>query len=279
MTREELNTYIDENVTDKTAPDSLSPTDEGNALKAVADYVDQQVDTIPVGPAGPEGVQGPAGPVGPVGPTGLNWQGQWSDSAEYVEDDAVGFNGASYFCINAVGPSADDPETDTTNWALLASQGAQGVQGVQGPAGPQGPQGNPAPFVTDIQYTPISAAQMLNIFSSPVKVLNQEEGKVRIPIAIYYRKSAGSLYVFPGGNVFKFEGTNTGTFSNFNLSTNPLTTSTDSGEAYFSISSQVNVVNPVDLSQEEYFLSVYGSNPTSGTADLDVYVVYHQITL
>lgn len=43
MTREQLNTYIDQNVTDKTAPDSLSPTDEGNALKAVADYVDQEI--------------------------------------------------------------------------------------------------------------------------------------------------------------------------------------------------------------------------------------------
>lgn len=40
MTRAELNTYVDENVTDKTAIDSLSPIDEGNSIKAVADYVD-----------------------------------------------------------------------------------------------------------------------------------------------------------------------------------------------------------------------------------------------
>lgn len=43
MTRAELNTYIDTNITDKTAIDSLTPTDEGNALKEVADYVDQEI--------------------------------------------------------------------------------------------------------------------------------------------------------------------------------------------------------------------------------------------
>jgi len=43
MTRAELNTYIDTNITDKTAVDSLTPEDEGNALKEVADYVDELI--------------------------------------------------------------------------------------------------------------------------------------------------------------------------------------------------------------------------------------------
>jgi hypothetical protein len=93
------------------------------------------------GPEGPQGVQGPAGPIGPVGPAGLEWQGQWSSENSYVENDAVGYDGASWFCINDVGPSATPPDEDTANWALLASQGAQGPQGVQGPTGPQGPSG------------------------------------------------------------------------------------------------------------------------------------------
>lgn len=46
MTREELNAYIDENVTNKTEINSLSPTDEGGALKAVADYVDQKLNEL-----------------------------------------------------------------------------------------------------------------------------------------------------------------------------------------------------------------------------------------
>jgi len=100
--------------------------------------INDLVNTIGVGAQGPQGVQGPAGPLGPVGPAGLNWQSEWSSEGVYVADDAVGFNGASWFCILATGPSEFTPETDTTHWALLASQGAQGPQGVQGPAGPQG---------------------------------------------------------------------------------------------------------------------------------------------
>lgn len=94
---------------------------------------------LPAGPQGPQGVQGPAGPIGPVGPAGLNWQGAWSTTGTYVADDAVGYAGASWFCLNPVGPSILAPDVDTTNWALLASQGAQGPQGVQGPQGAQGP--------------------------------------------------------------------------------------------------------------------------------------------
>jgi hypothetical protein len=93
-----------------------------------------------VGVQGPQGIQGPLGPPGPVGPAGLNWQGAWTSGTSYVEDDAVGFGGASYFCILATNGTTD-PDVDTTHWALLASQGAIGPQGAQGPTGPQGPAG------------------------------------------------------------------------------------------------------------------------------------------
>ena len=95
--------------------------------------------TIGAGSQGPQGVQGPAGPVGPVGPAGLEWRGAWNTNTSYAVDDAVGFNGSSWFCISAVtGTGNSNPEIATTKWALLASQGAQGIQGVQGPTGPQG---------------------------------------------------------------------------------------------------------------------------------------------
>jgi hypothetical protein len=57
------------------------------------------------GATGATGATGPAGAQGPVGPAGLNWQGAWSASGTYVIDDAGGYNGASWFCINPVGPS------------------------------------------------------------------------------------------------------------------------------------------------------------------------------
>lgn len=97
-------------------------------------------DTVGTGAQGPQGVQGPAGPPGPVGPAGLNWQGSWVSGTAYVANDAVGYDGASWFCILATSGTTA-PDVDTTHWALLASQGADGAQGVQGPTGPQGPAG------------------------------------------------------------------------------------------------------------------------------------------
>jgi hypothetical protein len=94
----------------------------------------------PQGPTGPQGIQGTAGVAGPVGPAGLVWEGQWVSGISYTADDAVGYGGASYFCILATSGTSN-PSIDTTHWALLASQGAVGPTGAQGPTGPQGVQG------------------------------------------------------------------------------------------------------------------------------------------
>jgi hypothetical protein len=102
--------------------------------------IDDLVDTIGVGAEGPQGVEGPAGPPGPVGPAGLEWQGAWVSGTSYVANDAVGYGGASYFCILATSGTTT-PNLATSNWALLASQGAIGPQGAQGPTGPQGAAG------------------------------------------------------------------------------------------------------------------------------------------
>ena len=91
----------------------------------------------PQGPTGAQGIQGSTGAVGPAGVTGLTWRGTWSAGTAYLANDAVGYNGASYFRLIS-GTTAGLPNVDTTNWALLASQGAVGPQGAQGPTGAQG---------------------------------------------------------------------------------------------------------------------------------------------
>jgi len=105
--------------------------------------------TGPTGPQGTVGVTGSAGPrgqqgvPGPIGPAGLNWQGAWVSETSYVLDDAVGYGGASWFCISPTS-GIDSPDIDPTHWALLASQGAEGPEGpvgLQGATGAQGPQG------------------------------------------------------------------------------------------------------------------------------------------
>ena len=106
---------------------------------SVQNFATQVAAVIPPGAQGPVG---PQGVPGPVGPAGLNWQGAWSALNSYVVDDAVGFGGASWFCIANVGPGGANPPADPFNWALLASQGATGPQGPQGIQGPQGPPGS-----------------------------------------------------------------------------------------------------------------------------------------
>ena len=98
-----------------------------------------------LGPAGSSGAQGLQGIPGPIGPAGLNWKGSWSSIGSYAKDDVVGYNGASWFCIVPISNSIASPDTNSTNWALLASQGATGAEGpigLNGPAGPQGAAGN-----------------------------------------------------------------------------------------------------------------------------------------
>ena len=125
--------------------------------------------TVGVGSEGPQGIQGPAGPPGPVGPAGLEWQGAWDTNSSYAVNDAVGFNGASWFCISEVtGTGNSNPEEDTVSWALLAAQGATGPQGAQGPTGPQGPQGEPGTSSSS-NYTSY-VAQIIPVDASNITV-------------------------------------------------------------------------------------------------------------
>jgi hypothetical protein len=139
------------------------------------DGVETAISNIPAGPQGPIGPQGIAGPVGPAG---LNWQGLWSASNSYVVDDAVGYNGASWFCINNVGPSVTTPDLDPTNWALLAAQGAQGPQG---PQGIQGPVGSIAPYTNAAVFATSSSTGTVMTADINAIVAGTNNWNVRLP--------------------------------------------------------------------------------------------------
>lgn len=94
------------------------------------------------GAQGPQGIQGETGPQGPTGPTAvanINAKGTYSNSATYVRNDLVNYNGNAYVCI--VASSTGVLPTDTTNWQLFVSQGAKGDKGDTGVTGAQGPKG------------------------------------------------------------------------------------------------------------------------------------------
>ena len=340
------------------------------------------------GPAGSQGVEGPAGPPGPVGPAGLEWKGSWDVLGAYEINDAVGYSGASYFCITAIsgGPSAP-PNEDTNNWALLASQGAIGPQGVQGPTGVQGPAGSlpeatyssnlaagssfpypqitttsvrvastlpnqrvtlpsnsiigteirvgnksentiivyagfgfsmyldgigstlgfnteieiPAgeeftfvyittgvwsaysrpqnvsvPQITKVLKTTITTAQVLELFTTPITILNSDNPlTIAYPINVYIKRKVGDAYTL-ATNSFSIIN-DFGTALSGNLNPNPLANT----EGYFqsAISLSQNLSGTGADKNVLYKLKANVGNPTLGTGDLDVYVTYVEITL
>jgi hypothetical protein len=173
--------------TDKETPSKFTKNFSVGDIKA---FINASAVAGPVGPAGPQGVQGPIGPdgpIGPVGPAGLDWQGSWDSGTSYVADDAVGYNGASYFCILAITgatPPATNlsPDVDTTHWALLASQGAQGPQGPTGAQGPQGEQG-PAGFGASTRgVVNTSASAPYNVLEYDINTVTGSDSEyVRLP--------------------------------------------------------------------------------------------------
>jgi hypothetical protein len=94
-------------------------------------------DSVVEGPQGLQGDPGIQGPIGNTGATGITWQGLWDSSTDYVNNDSVFKDGASWFASGdpAVG---EVPVSNAEHWYPLALQGVQGVQGVQGLLGDRG---------------------------------------------------------------------------------------------------------------------------------------------
>ena len=94
------------------------------------------------GPAGFMGAQGAQGAPGTAGTngTGFNFTGPFSNSISYNINDVASYNGSTYVTTVA-NQGAGTPDTNPTDWALMAQQGVAGAAGSQGPAGATGPQG------------------------------------------------------------------------------------------------------------------------------------------
>jgi hypothetical protein len=156
--------------------------------------------TVGVGSEGPQGVEGPAGPPGPVGPAGLEWQGEWVSGTSYVADDAVGYDGASWFCILATSGTTA-PDVDSTHWALLASQGAVGPAGAQGPTGPQGPAGSASAQTSGtLEIENVSPYQILSYDLNTI-ITTGASDKVVLPSSAPVGKI---VYVFARSNFSSF---------------------------------------------------------------------------
>lgn len=169
-------------VTTGAAGSSASVTNAGTTSAAVFNFTIPRGDT---GAQGPQGIQGETGPIGPTGATGIEWQGTWSNTTDYVNNDAVFYNGASWFAAGDP-PVGDVPSESSLYWFPLALQGAtgatgpqgpQGIQGIQGEIGPQGPigpQGEAATITvgTVTTGTPSTPASVTNVGTAEEAIFN-----------------------------------------------------------------------------------------------------------
>lgn len=173
MTSTQLKAQIDSAITSKSQNNTITPSNVGASVKSVVDYIDQEIDNIQLTP-GATGAQGIQGIPGPIGPAGLEWRGAWVSGTSYIADDAVGYNGASWFCILATSGTTV-PSTDTAHWALLAAQGATG------PIGPAGAgaaakttavllsNGNSAPFTySTVDFVKFLSSSAYSLPPAPV---------------------------------------------------------------------------------------------------------------
>ncbi len=72
---------------------------------------------------------------------GVNFTGAWSAAKNYLIDDLVTLEGATWRAKRA--NNNKRPATASTDWETFAARGADGLRGPRGAAGPQGLQGIP----------------------------------------------------------------------------------------------------------------------------------------
>ena len=132
-------------------------------------------------------------------------------------------------------------------------------------------------IVTKVVKTTITQAQILQMFTTPIIILESlETGKAKMPLNILCKRSgAGTNYTI-GLNQFALYSSSGATYT-LSLNNNILTSSTPVSYVNFSANANTQIATAIDA--ETYRLGCYTSNPTSGTGDMDVYVTYIEVTL
>jgi hypothetical protein len=131
----------------------------------------------------------------------------------------------------------------------------------------------PTSQVAKVQKTTITTAQVLQLATTPITVLNSDNPLTyKYPINVYIKRNEGDAYVVVG-NIFVVN--SAGLTLTSNLNSSPM------------LSSQVGFIQSVvsatqNLSgdtKNALCKLTMGSNPSAGTGDLEVYVTYMEITL
>jgi hypothetical protein len=125
-----------------------------------------------------------------------------------------------------------------------------------------------------VQKTTITSAQILDLFTTPITVLDSSTaGIVNVPISIYIKRTAGTSYTFSSAFLFLVNDFNT------NVATLAATLLTNATNGFTQAVVGVTQTSSADIKSNFYKLKASTANPTNGTGDIDVFVTYAQITL
>lgn len=125
-----------------------------------------------------------------------------------------------------------------------------------------------------VEKTIISTAQVLDLFTTPITILNSDDPlTIKYPLNVYIKRNSGTAYTL-AANQFYVKNYFGVLLSNINP--NPLTSGQEGYMQYQILTSQ-NSSGPIK--NNLYKLSANTGNPTLGTGDLDVYVTYVEITI
>lgn len=132
-------------------------------------------------------------------------------------------------------------------------------------------------IVTKVVKTTITQAQILQMFTTPIPILNSTTaGIAKIPLNILCKRSgAGTAYTI-AANQFALR-SNSGSAFSLTLNNNILSSAVPVSYTNFSFNGNFEIAVGVD--NEIYKLGFYSSNPTDGTGDMDVYVTYIEFPL
>lgn len=113
------------------------------------------------GETGPRGDKGDAGPTGEPGPPGINWRGEWAQTAAYEPRDAVQYRGSSW--IAKAKNQGQAPQLHRGVWDLLADRGLDGAAAAGGAGGGGGSaDGGTLPISTIIMWPTEAAFDVAN---------------------------------------------------------------------------------------------------------------------
>jgi len=130
-------------------------------------------------------------------------------------------------------------------------------------------------ITTKVLKTTITSAQVLQLFTTPITILNSDNPlTIAYPINVYIKRNAGDAYTLVANSFSVIN--DFGTTMTGNLNPNPLiNTSIGYFQSAITVSQNLSGGDKNVL----YKLKANSGNPTLGTGDLDVYVTYIEFPL